>query len=284
MNLKQLKCVKKMNKNLIQRTVSGTIYVVLIVVSILWSSYSFALFFALAMSLAMNEFVHLTNKVGEVEVNRVISIVGALLLFGCSFFNASFSIPFVIFSVYGLYLLIAFIAELFRKKNHPINNWAYFFLGQIYIALPFSLLNFILFISGYQPFILLALFITIWINDTGAYLTGMLFGKHKMFERVSPKKTWEGFAGGAILSVLSSYLLYHFIPDFSFFQWLVFSELIVVFGTLGDLCESLLKRTLRIKDSGNIIPGHGGMLDRFDSMLIATPVILIYLNIILKFI
>ncbi len=273
-----------MNKNLIQRTVSGTIFVVLIVASIIGNIYSFALVFALAMALAVNEFVHLTNKTGEIEVNRVTSIFGALLLFGCSFLNASFSIPFVVFSVYGLYILIVFIAELFRKKSHPINNWAYFFLGQIYIALPFSLLNFILFISGYQPFILLALFITIWINDTGAYLTGMLLGKHKMFERISPKKTWEGFAGGAILSILSSYFLYHFIPDFSFVQWLVFSELIVVFGTLGDLCESLFKRSLQIKDSGNIIPGHGGMLDRFDSMLIATPVILIYLNVLWSFI
>jgi len=272
------------NKNLIQRTVSGTIFVFLILISILWCSYSFAFVFAVAMSLAVNEFVHLTNKAGEIDINPFTSIVGALLLFGCSFLYTSFSIPFIVFSVYGLYVLIVFIAELFRKKNHPINNWAYFFLGQIYIALPFSLLNFILFISGYQPFILLALFITIWANDTGAYLFGMLLGKHKMFVLVSPKKTWEGFVGGAILSVLSSYLLYHFIPDFSFVQWLVFSELIVIFGTLGDLCESLFKRTLQIKDSGNIIPGHGGILDRFDSMLIATPVILIYLNIILKFI
>ncbi|MHB9056302.1 MAG: phosphatidate cytidylyltransferase [Paludibacteraceae bacterium] len=269
------------NKNFIQRTVSGAIFVAIVIASILLSPYTFAAVFVLITALAMHEFYKLTNKPGEIEINSVVEIMGGVLLFICSFLYAYKLVTFPVYPVYGLYVLLVLIAELFLKKNNPINNWAYFILGQIYIALPLSLLNFILFISGYQPILLMAVFITIWVNDTGAYVSGMLFGKHKMFERVSPKKTWEGFIGGGLSTILSGYIFSLFIPDISFVQWLIFSELIVVFGTLGDLCESLIKRTEHVKDSGNVIPGHGGILDRFDSMLMAAPVIFIYLSMII---
>ncbi|MGC3978758.1 MAG: phosphatidate cytidylyltransferase [Paludibacteraceae bacterium] len=164
-----------------------------------------------------------------------------------------------------------------------MQNWAYFILGQVLIALPFAMLNNILYVKDYQPIILLAVFISIWINDTGAYCTGMLFGKHKLFERVSPKKTWEGFVGGAAFALFSGYIFSRFITELSLLQWFIFSEIVVIFGTLGDLSESLLKRTLGVKDSGNLIPGHGGLLDRFDSMMLAAPVVYIFLSIILSF-
>ncbi len=270
-----------LNKNFIQRTVSGAIFVAIVIVSILLSPYTFAVIFVVITSLAMHEFHQLTNKSGETDVNATAGILGGILLFVCSFIYSNQLITFPVYPVYGLYVLVVLIAELFRKKNNPVNNWAYFILGQIYIALPFSLLNFILFISGYQPVLLMAVFITIWVNDTGAYLSGMTLGKHKMFERISPKKTWEGFVGGAIFALLSGYVFSRIIPDISLIQWLIFSELVVIFGTLGDLSESLIKRTEHVKDSGNVIPGHGGILDRFDSMLMAAPVIFIYMSMII---
>ena len=239
-------------------------------------------FFA-AIFLGLYEFYKMTYKPETIEINVIVGTLGGMILFANGFLHAYGLTSPMIYSTYAFYLIIVFIAELFRKKANPINNWAYYFLGQIYVAIPFSLLNYIIFIQGYQPWLLLALFITLWVNDTGAYITGMLFGKHKLFERVSPKKTWEGFIGGAVFALISGYVLSRFITDISLWQWLVFSEIVVIFGTLGDLSESLLKRTENVKDAGKLIPGHGGILDRFDSMILAAPVIWIYLSWILSF-
>jgi phosphatidate cytidylyltransferase len=135
-------------------------------------------------------------------------------------------------------------------------------------------------VHEFQPYILLALFITIWVNDTGAYLVGITLGKHRLFERISPKKSWEGFFGGAIFALISGYVFSLLITEINLIEWLIFSEIVVVFGTFGDLIESLIKRTVHVKDSGNLIPGHGGLLDRFDSLLLAAPAIFIYLSIL----
>lgn len=269
--------------NLIQRTFSGLIFISIVIVSILWHPYAFAVVFFAAIFLGLYEFYKLTYKPETIEINVIVGTLGGMILFANGFLHAYGLTSPMIYSTYAFYLIIVFIAELFRKKANPINNWAYYFLGQIYVAIPFSLLNYIIFIQGYQPWLLLALFITLWVNDTGAYITGMLFGKHKLFERVSPKKTWEGFIGGAVFALISGYVLSRFITDISLWQWLVFSEIVVIFGTLGDLSESLLKRTENVKDAGKLIPGHGGILDRFDSMILAAPVIWIYLSWILSF-
>lgn len=268
-------------KDLSLRTVSGFIFITIIISSILWSPYSFASVFLIVTILGLYEFYKIVFKPETIDVNPFVGVTGGVILFLCSFLHAMELLPVTIFSAYALYAIIVFIAELFRKKTFPINNWAYFFLGQVYVALPFSLLNYIIFIEGFQPWLLLALFIILWVNDTGAYLTGILIGRHKMFERISPKKTWEGFAGGAVFALFAGFILSKYIPDISLWQWLVFSQLVVIFGTLGDLSESLLKRSENVKDAGKIIPGHGGILDRFDSMLLAAPVVLIYLNWIL---
>ena len=268
--------------NLTQRTFSGLIFICIVIVSILWHPYAFAVAFFAATFLGLYEFYKLTYKHETIEINVVVGTLGGMILFVNCFLHAYGLVSTMIFSTYAFYLIIVFIAELFRKKANPINNWAYYFLGQIYVAIPFSLLNYIIFIQGYQPWLLLALFITLWVNDTGAYVTGMLFGKHKLFERVSPKKTWEGFIGGAVFALISGYVLSRYITDISLWQWLVFSEIVVIFGTLGDLSESLLKRTENVKDAGKLIPGHGGILDRFDSMILAAPVVWIYLSWILN--
>jgi len=266
--------------NFVKRTISGGIFVAIVVTSILLSPYTFAVVFAVFTALAAHEFHKLTNKPVDIQVNKTVALIGALLLFVCSFVYASGKFQYPIYSFYGLYIVAVFIAELYRKKQNPVNNLAYFILGQIFIALPFSLLSYILFVSDYQPIILLAVFISIWVNDTGAYVTGMLLGKHKLFERISPKKTWEGFIGGAVFALLSGFVFSLFIPELNLLQWFIFSEIIVIFGTFGDLTESLMKRTENVKDTGNIIPGHGGLLDRFDSMLMSAPVIFIWLSFI----
>jgi len=268
--------------NFVKRALSGTLFVVLLVGSILWNQYSFGILFALISCFAIHEFHKLTNLDKNVSVNKAFAIGGALVIFASSFLYYAFDIFSTnIFLIYALYLAVVFVAELYRKQAQPIHNWAYFVLGQIYIALPFALLNFILFSWGWQPLILLAVFVCIWVNDTGAYIVGVNFGKHRLFERISPKKSWEGFFGGAIFTLIPAYVFSLFIPELTLWQWIIFAQIIVFFGTFGDLIESLMKRTLNVKDSGDIIPGHGGLLDRFDSMLLAVPAIFVYLQFLI---
>ena len=193
-----------------------------------------------------------------------------------------------------MYLLVA---ELYLQRENPIGNWAHSMLAQIYVALPFSLLALLLFAptaEGADPrtraYLILSVFVFLWCNDTGAYCTGSLLGRHKLFPRVSPGKTWEGSIGGGVLTVVASQLIAWFGPaemtgECSFvvfgltpLQWAGFALTVVVFGTWGDLVESLMKRRLGVKDSGNILPGHGGMLDRFDSSLLAIPAVVCYLS------
>lgn len=268
--------------NFIKRTLSGALFVTLVIGSILLNQYTFAGIFALICGWSVYEFHKLSNKQKDVEVNLWAAFAGGVLLFATSFLYASGTLRYPVFSVYGFYIVTVFLLELYRHKSNPLNNWAYFILGQIFVALPFSLLNFILFIDGWQPLVLLSVFVTIWVNDTGAYVIGVSFGKHRLFERISPKKSWEGFFGGALAALLSGYLFSLLIPQISLVNWLVFSEIIVIFGTFGDLIESLMKRTVNMKDSGNVIPGHGGLLDRFDSMLLAAPVVFIYLSFLFQ--
>lgn len=269
-------------KNMFTRLISGIIFISIIISSILISPYTFIIVFSIVTALAVREFHSLTNKKTEIEVNLPVAMIGGILLFICSYFHSINFTAFPVYNLYGFYLVVILVAELFRKKQQPIQNWAYLILGQVLIALPFAMLSNILYIKDYQPIILLAVFISIWVNDTGAYCTGMLLGKHKLFERISPKKTWEGFFGGALFVLLSGYVFSIYIKELTLLQWFIYSEIIVIFGTLGDLSESLLKRTLGVKDSGNVIPGHGGILDRFDSLMLAVPIVYIFLSIILK--
>ncbi len=270
-------------KNLIQRTITGVLFIFVVIASILFNEYSFGILFLFLTGLALTEFHNLIKSKLDVQIETWIVVASGLVFFVSMFLFAAGWMDYRVFAIYLLLLCVVFIRELYRKKENPIMNWAMYALSQTYIALPFSMLSIIAFIQGdYSSFLILAFFITIWTYDTGAYVVGVAIGKHRMFERISPKKSWEGFFGGLIFSLVAAFIFAQIDPILNLYQWFGFALLIVVFGTFGDLSESLLKRTIDIKDSGNIFPGHGGILDRFDSILFATIAISVYLHLILN--
>ena len=269
--------------NLVTRTISGAIFVAVIVASVLCHPVAFGVLFSLVAGLTAWEFYSIIESGNN--HNRIFGTIGAVVLFACCFAIGFLNVSYTVLAVYALYIICLLIAELFRKAENPIRNWAYLLLGQTMVALPLASLNYIMFCHEDGKWLLLALFVIIWTNDTGAYCVGSLLGRHKMFPRVSPGKSWEGLVGGVIFALLAGWIfsMYVMLSDASGLNivlWLVFALLVSSFGTLGDLTESLTKRTLGIKDSGHIIPGHGGMLDRFDSLLLAAPVIAIFLMLL----
>lgn len=281
-------------KNFITRTIFGALFVIVMVGGIVWRPDSFILLFAIITGLTVWEYTGLVNDMEQVQVNRFISTVAGVYFFlAMSAQSIGLTEGFIVFIPYVLTMLYLMVSELFLKQPHPINDWAYTMLGQMYIAIPFSLINVLAFQNwSYNYLYPLSIFIFLWVNDSGAYCVGSLLGKHKFFPRVSPGKSWEGSIGGAILVILIAYAIgvvnnmtlldaeeqpTLFSASLSIAEWIGMGLVVVVFGTLGDLVESLFKRTLGIKDSGNILPGHGGMLDRFDSSILAIPAAVVYL-------
>ena len=272
--------------NFIQRTLTGVVFVVVIIGSLLWNNYAFATVFAVFTTVGLWEFYSLLKKKG-ISLSRIFPVIIGFLIYAGTYLslhylknNESFSL--IIASVFALSVVMFFI-ELFSKKEKPFEAVGYSFLGLIYIAVPFALLVNIPFIKDpglYSPELVLGLFLMLWANDTFAYLTGMLIGKHKLFERISPKKTWEGFFGGLIFALIVGFAFSLKYDYLSIYQWLTLAAIIVVSGTFGDLVESMLKRSLGCKDSGNFFPGHGGILDRFDSILLAVPFFYLFLMIL----
>jgi phosphatidate cytidylyltransferase len=228
------------------------------------------------------------------KINRWYNSLGGLLLFVSVYVYSSSAFIYVsgwgaylLFLPYLLYIASVLISGLYEKQADPITHTAYIFFGQCYIAIPLSLLNLLAFReigfgSSYYSVFLLSLFVFIWTNDTGAYVIGMLWGKHRLFPRISPKKSWEGFFGGLAFAVASSFIFARFEPEIPYYHWITISVLVALFSVWGDLIESLIKRTLDIKDSGHTLPGHGGFLDRFDSLLLAVYAILFYVQIFIR--
>ena len=277
-------------KNFIQRAITGIIFVAVLIGCIIGGPLSFGILFCLISALATIEFCHLMNQQEDVQINRNICTLGSIALFLCFFYYGMNPAETGIFIPYLVILIYLFISELYLKKKNPINNWAYAMFSQLYVALPFALLNVLAFQtngimsdSQYLFILPLSIFIFNWVNDTGAYCTGMLLGKHPLFKRISPKKSWEGSIGGCVFSIAAAFALAHFFPIMSTAAWVGMALTVVLFGTWGDLTESLMKRHLGIKDSGNILPGHGGMLDRFDSAIMAIPAAVVYLYFISLF-
>ncbi|MBR6758078.1 MAG: phosphatidate cytidylyltransferase [Bacteroidaceae bacterium] len=268
-------------KSLGVRAVTGAVFVATIVGSILWNQYSFAVAFIAFSAMATAEFYRLVEGMTHTpRGTKFVDILGSILLFLTLYIYAdkNFDMSGIITVPYLVYFLVRFIMQLYDKVERPLEGWAYSFLGQIYVALPFALCNILYY--RFSPLILLSLFVFIWVNDTGAYLVGCTIGKHRLFERISPKKSWEGFWGGVVLATATAYVASLYIDVLNTWQWMGLALICSVFGTWGDLCESLIKRSLNVKDSGNILPGHGGLLDRFDSILLAVPAAILYLFIV----
>ena len=275
-------------KNFIARTITGILFVAAVVVSFLDPVAMIALF-CLVTGLTVWEFTGLVNRRDDVSVNRFISTVA-----GCYFFLAMAGYacgmtPPTVFVPYLVTILYLLVSELYAKQPDPIHDWAYTMMSQMYVVLPFSLLNMLAFRAAAEGIMYiytlpLSVFVFLWVNDTGAYCCGSLFGKHKLFPRISPGKSWEGSIGGGVFVLAAAALVWYLTDSYDMnptgmdmWEWMGLGLVVVVFGTWGDLVESLFKRTLGIKDSGNILPGHGGMLDRFDSSLLAIPAAVVYL-------
>ena len=272
--------------NFTQRAISSVVYALSVIVLIVFSDGCYASLFdtvlAAVMLGAVYEFHHLT---GSSRFNIVFSMLTTLFLYisvvswtpGGPFYTCLYAnyVKDLFFILAVCMLMVGWIAQLWLKRPNPIQEWGNNLLSIVMVAVPFMLMTRIL---AMNKWLLLALFVIIWLNDAGAYIIGSLTaklpkGNHKMFPRVSPAKSWEGLFGGVALALLTGYIFALYVPDYPVWQWLIMALLIAVFGNLGDLMESLLKRTVGVKDSGRFLPGHGGVLDRFDSLLLATPVI-----------
>lgn len=271
--------------NFTQRTLTAVIFAATLVGSILWNKYSFlALFLGLSIA-GVLEFFTLFKKKGF-KANKYIGALGAIAIFLSAYLyledgNLKWYFITIIPSV------VAMLAALYSRSHHPFEEIAITFMGWLYVSVPFTLSMVLAFWDSTAPYMdyhgefILAFIFLIWSSDTGAYLVGSAFGKTKLFERVSPKKSWEGLAGGIALTLGIAWLEYEyttFIPNsITQFQWLVVGAIACVFGTLGDLVESLFKRNIGVKDSGKILPGHGGILDRFDAYIFALPLVCVWL-------
>lgn len=275
--------------NLIKRILSGAIYIALIVTAILLldnSPVMYLLVFSLLIVLGIGEMITMAkNDAHQSWLVNVIDMLGGIGVFVAFYMHyegqtihsrALWLLPI------ATYVILRTIVQLYRPRQNAVHSLERSFFSLGYIAFPVALLNCIMSITA--PRLLLGMFMFIWLYDTGAYCVGVLIGRHRLFERISPKKSWEGVIGGVLACVAGAYVTHKWFDEF--FQvpeqtiWLGLSVVVAVFATFGDLVESLIKRTVGVKDSGHILPGHGGILDRIDSLLLVAPAVLIYLLLI----
>jgi phosphatidate cytidylyltransferase len=270
-----------MNKlsNLTLRIIFGLIGAALVVAGVWYNEWTFLILFGLICGISLTEFFHLLAK-SNMPLNKSFAVATGLLLFVINYLVQNNTLPSSYYYVIIAFVFLLFLIELFQTNLHPFHRIANTFWGVVYIALPLSLFSSIAFIHGsYDQGLVMGILLLLWANDIGGYIGGVSFGKHKLFERVSPKKTWEGSIGGALFGLGTARVCAHFFPSILLKDWIVLSLLIIVFGSIGDLVESLFKRNLSVKDSGNLIPGHGGFLDRFDGLFIASPFLIVYLKV-----
>ncbi|MBK7129865.1 MAG: phosphatidate cytidylyltransferase [Crocinitomicaceae bacterium] len=263
--------------NFLQRAITGTLFVIVLIGAILLGGWYMHGLFGLIVVLGLWEFFSLF-KATDIKPQKILgTFIGTAIYFLVLlswYFGEIMMVPLI--GLLFLFFMVTAISELFRKTTRPFENVSITLVATLYIVLPFVLLNVYSFEHVLEVETLiwppLSIFILIWCNDTFAYLTGRLLGKHKLFERISPKKTWEGFIGGVAFAVLAGILLAYFL-EWSYSKMITYGIVVGVIGTAGDLVESMLKRNVGVKDSGTILPGHGGILDRFDAVLFVVPVI-----------
>ncbi len=262
-------------KEFLIRSISGLLFATVLLGAIVLGPWSFALLFGVFSIFILREF-YLLSRTAGIHPQRTVGMAIGGLIFLTTFFYAKGIIS---VNVTGIYLAMLFVVpafELYRAKKNALENMAVTLFGILYIVFSFSLFNFLVFpdfplSNKYDPTLLIFLFMLIWAYDSGAYIFGVTFGKHRLFERISPKKSWEGFFGGWILAMAFAYAMHRLFPAYELLFLLLIATTVTVTGTFGDLVESMIKRNLGLKDSGKFMPGHGGLLDRFDSILFASP-------------
>lgn len=269
-------------KKIAIRALSGLVYCLIIIGCIISGYKGVTILASLLTIWGCLEFTHITGGLTRRNIPAAILDIAACLSLSISL---CFDLPLEnILTNWLAIIMLRLIVEIYLKSDHPLRHTAHSLMSQIYIGVPMAVMVYIA--MNYSPYILLTIFVLMWLNDTGAYLVGCSIGRHKLIERVSPKKTWEGFFGGLIFSMAVSLLIFYFIKpfegmehiDMSLIFWLSVGAIVSIIGTWGDLIESMIKRDLQIKDSGNLIPGHGGILDRIDSILFVLPAILLFLH------
>lgn len=280
-------------KNFIIRAITGLTFAAVLIGCILYSPQSLVMLFSIVAALTIWEFGTIVNNHAGANMNRLITAAaGFYLVFAVGWYQIG-AIQASHFTPYLLTLIYILVSELYRQEPNPLKNWAYAFASQVYIAVPFALLSVLgvrydTFANNmrYDFIFPLSVFIFLWMSDTGAYLCGSLLSRYfpaKLFPRISPKKSWVGSIGGGVLCLAAAWGIYAYEPQYmELWQWMGLALTVCVFGTWGDLVESLLKRQVGIKDSGSILPGHGGLLDRFDSALLAIPAAVVYLYMIIS--
>ncbi len=268
---------------MLTRAITGLFFVLALLIAFYFGYLSTFFLFFVITTLGVEEFYSIVSKSKEYHPLKFFGLLTAIITFVMLSLVMQHTISTKYLVVPFAFIFLIFIIELYRKKRHPFINIAYTILPILYIVLPFSLLYHLGFYNNHQftnefnYSLIWGYFFILWSNDTGAYLSGKFFGKHKLFERISPKKTWEGSIGGAVLSIIVAYVCSMFFNQITLTDWIVVAFITVIFGGLGDLVESMLKRSLNIKDSGNLLPGHGGILDRFDGLLLSVPIVYAYL-------
>jgi len=267
-------------KKFATRTVTGLIYVAIIITSICLHSLTFLSIFMIIMALSMIEFYRLTST-DKIKPLRFTGIFTGIILLVITYLIAAGKVSSEMLLIPVLLTFVIFFIELFRSHDEYLVNLAITCLGLIYIALPLSLLPLLVYPGGisyeYNYEILLGYFVILWLYDTGAYIIGSFIGKHKIMEKISPEKSWEGLFGGWIISIVIALLVASIFPVLNRTDWLIIATIIVITGTLGDFVESKFKRNAGIKDTGKLLPGHGGILDRIDSVLLSVPFVFIFL-------
>ncbi len=271
---------------MLTRAITGSLFVAAIIAGIYFNGVVAFILFTLIVLFGVDEFYGLAKKSKDIKPIRFWGTITAVTLFVTLILIVQNKINLVIVVIPLSMLFFTFFIELFRKKPSPFSNISYTITGSLYIAIPFAMLYHLGyynngFVEDYNYQIILGFFFLLWTSDTGAYLSGKFLGKHKLFERISPKKTWEGSIGALILTIVVAYIISLYFTTLNISSWIVIGVLIVIFGGLGDLVESMLKRSLNVKDSGNILPGHGGILDRFDGLLLSIPFVYAYLLLIM---
>lgn len=272
---------KKGFSSIVTRSITGTIFVTVIIAALLYHSYAAFVVFGVAMYFSFLEYLSITagKTVNKLYVNLL--KLNVMIIYALSYFYATGKLEISPLFWLAPFLVSLGIAELYNKDGETLQNVSNAVMGLVYVVLPFSLTNIMLNEGGeYNGIILLAVFLLIWVNDSFAYLFGVSFGKHRLWERISPKKSWEGFIGGGLCTIALSWFIAKVYFADLFLEMIGLAVIVVIFGTFGDLFESQIKRRFDVKDSGTSLPGHGGFLDRFDSFLFIIPIAMIYLQII----